>query len=167
MDIMIAGTLLVDTVKIIPRYPPPLALVPIIRMHRSLGGLLPNVAIDLAKLDPELHIEAVSCVGNDSNGAFVREVLSQYPNIDTSGLVTVDTPTAFTDVMTVETTGERTFFTYVGANEQLTADNFDFSNKDISASYWVCIAPSGAGPGRSSARHSDGPCACRCTGTGN
>ena len=115
----LCGNIVVDTTKYIDAYPQKLELTAIKRMTRSLGGAVPNVGIDLARLDPALSLKAVGFVGEDDNGAYALETMGRYPNIDLKD-VRRQGINSFTDVMTVEATGERTFFTYKGADSLVT-----------------------------------------------
>lgn len=114
--IALAGTTLVDIVKMIDSYPDKGMLTAIGDISRAVGGCVPNVGIDLATIDPALPVSVYGAIGADENGEFVLAELSAR-GIDVSGL-TVDgnATTGFTDVMTVTGTGERTFFTKAGAN---------------------------------------------------
>ena len=47
---------------------------------------MPNVALDLKKICPELNVKAIGKVGNDEDGAYVSNVLSQG-GVDVSGFV--------------------------------------------------------------------------------
>lgn len=125
-SITLAGNIIVDYIKMIGSYPEKLSLTPIQEVRPSLGGLVPNVGIDLARLDGSLGIRAMGYIGDDADGRFAMDALGKYPNIDLS-LVRTAGRTSFTDVMTVRETGERTFFTYNGADSLLTAADFDFS----------------------------------------
>ncbi len=120
-SVAVAGNIIVDTIKTIDAYPDKLELTVIRSMSRALGGLVCNVGIDLAKLDPQLPIMAIGFAGNDGNGDFVRSEFARYPSIDTACLWR-EGVTSFTDVMTVASTGERTFFTYKGSDGLLTPD---------------------------------------------
>lgn len=124
--ITLAGNIIVDYVKMIDSYPGKLSLAPIREIKASLGGLVPNVGVDLAKLDPSLTVRAMGYVGDDADGRFALDNMKKYPNIDVS-MVKTQGKTSFTDVMTVSKTGERTFFTYNGADGLLSAADFDFS----------------------------------------
>lgn len=126
-SVMVAGNIIVDLIKRIPALPEPRCLAPVLSIQRALGGLAPNVGIDLARLDPDLDIRIGGCVGADAEGEYVRSELSRYPNIDQGGIRTSEEPTAFTDVMTVDETGERTFFTFTGANAVYGPNDFDFT----------------------------------------
>lgn len=129
MSITIAGNIIVDNVKMVPTYPKKLSLVAIEGVEPpSLGGLLANVAADMATLDPNLRIHAIGHVGTDAAGELAMRRLGSHPGIDLSGIRRhEDAHTAFTDVMTVSGTGERTFFTYNGANDLLCDEDFDFT----------------------------------------
>lgn len=120
--IALAGTTLVDIVKMIDSYPDKGMLTAIGEISRAVGGCVPNVGIDLATIDPELPVSVYGAVGADENGEFLRAELSSR-GIDVSGLL-VDRgeSTGFTDVMTVTDTGERTFFTKAGANANYAPD---------------------------------------------
>ena len=115
--IAIAGTMVADVVKMIDAYPEKGMLAGISGMSRAVGGIVPNVAIDLAVMDPELPIYAYGTVGADDHGEFLRSQMAAN-GINVHGVaVHPAAPTGFTDVMTVSSTGERTFFTMGGAND--------------------------------------------------
>lgn len=119
--VAVAGNIIVDTIKTIDAYPDKLELTVIRSMSRALGGLVCNVGIDLARLDPELPVMAIGFAGEDENGELVMKEFGRYPSLDTS-CVWREGITSFTDVMTVSSTGERTFFTYKGADSLLTPE---------------------------------------------
>jgi len=119
--VAVAGNIIVDTIKTIDSYPDKLELTVIRGMSRALGGLVCNVGIDLARLDPSLPVMAIGFAGDDENGDLVRSEFARYPSIDDSCLWR-EGVTSFTDVMTVASTGERTFFTYKGADGLLTPE---------------------------------------------
>lgn len=123
--IAVAGNLIVDQIKYIDRYPSPSTLGSITAVTRSLGGLVCNCTVDLAKLDRSIPLKAVGVVGQDDAGDYILQQLAAYPSIDIAR-VRRGGATSFTDVMT-ESDGRRTFFQYRGANAQLCPDDFDFS----------------------------------------
>jgi sugar/nucleoside kinase (ribokinase family) len=123
--VLIAGNIIVDFIKLIDAYPNKLALTSIQSTRKSLGGLVPNVGIDLAKLDSRIPISLMGYVGKDEEGRFAVEQMDRYPNIDCS-MIKIRGKTSFTDVMTIANTGERTFFTYKGADGLLGLSDFDF-----------------------------------------
>ena len=107
--VAVAGNIIVDSIKTIDAYPDKLELTVIRRVDRALGGLVPNVGFDLARLDPSLPVMAVGFAGEDENGDFVMSEFARHPSIDTRCLWRKGI-TSFTDVMTVASSGERTFF---------------------------------------------------------
>ncbi|MBO4298574.1 MAG: carbohydrate kinase family protein [Clostridia bacterium] len=127
--IALAGNIVVDSIKYIAEYPGKLELTAIRRVERSLGGAVPNVGIDLAKLAPDMPLKAVGFVGEDDNGAYALSVLSRCPSIDLSDVKRAGL-NSFTDVMTVESTGERTFFTFKGADSLLNAETIPADRLD-------------------------------------
>lgn len=124
--ITIAGNIIVDSVKTVDKYPEKLSLAAIRDVTQTLGGLLTNVARVLAILDPQLPIQAIGHVGNDAEADFALKTLSEHPNIDISNVHrAANMRTAFTDVINEKDTGERTFFTYNGADALLSIEDFD------------------------------------------
>ncbi|MBM7581680.1 sugar/nucleoside kinase (ribokinase family) [Caldicoprobacter guelmensis] len=128
--IAVGGNLVVDYLKVVDSYPKEGHLATIYSITKSVGGAVTNVLIDLAKMDPSLKLQAIGLVGCDEDGEFVLDLLNRH-NIDTR-LVRKETSvkTSFTDVITVESTGHRTFFHYRGANSFLAPAHFDFSQID-------------------------------------
>lgn len=115
--IAIAGNILVDLVKEIDRYPEKGMLANIIKASRSVGGCVPNTAINLAKMKSNIPIWAIGRAGEDEPGHFAVEQL-KAEGINTEGVVfSQGESTSFSDAMTVLKTGERTFFHYRGANK--------------------------------------------------
>lgn len=123
--IALCGNLLVDQINHIGAYPKVGELTKITGLSKSVGGCVPNVGIDLKKICPELTVHAIGSIGADDNGQYVRQILSEK-GLELSGLKTVEDATSFTQVMSV-TGGQRTFFTYAGADGSLCAEDLDFS----------------------------------------
>ncbi|MCQ2143407.1 MAG: carbohydrate kinase family protein, partial [Bacteroidales bacterium] len=117
-----AGTLVVDTIKMIPVFPTIGNLVTITEVQKALGGLTHNCLMDIAKLKSGLPLYAGGCVGNDSNGAMAIELFKEA-GINIDALEVVDDDTSYTDVMS-ETGGKktRTFFHYRGACDHFNAE---------------------------------------------
>ena len=129
--IAVAGNLLTDSVKLIDAYPEKGMLSNIFSISRAVGGCVPNVAIDLAKMDMSLPVSAIGRIGNDESGKYVVSEL-QKNGIDVSGVsVSKTLSTGFSDVMSVKSTGERTFFHHRGANAE-------FCPEHVSASTLNC-----------------------------
>ena len=126
--IAVAGTILVDKINQIAAYPASGELTKILSVSRAVGGAVPNVGIDIKRVDPSIPVKAVGKIGNDSDGDFLESVLSEN-GVDTTGLVRGDASTSFTDVMSI-VGGQRTFFTYPGTCADFGYDDVDFENLD-------------------------------------
>jgi len=125
--ILAGGNWILDYVKIVEHWPAQDTLVSILGQSIGTGGSPYNLLIDLAKLGAPFPLSAVGLVGEDEAG---RSILRdcQAHSIGTDQLrFTPNAPTSFTDVMTVESTGRRTFFHQRGANAHLGPEHFDFS----------------------------------------
>ena len=127
--IAVAGSVLVDKINEIKAYPQSGELTQIVGLQKAVGGCVPNVALDLKKICPELDVKAIGKIGNDEDGAYVSNVLSQG-GVDVSGfVVSEEDSTSFTEVMSV-INGQRTFFTYPGTSADFGYNDIDFENLD-------------------------------------
>ena len=123
-----AGTVLVDKINQISAYPTSGELTKILSVSRAVGGAVPNVGIDIKRVDPTIPVKVVGKIGNDGDGDFLVKTLKEN-EVDTSLLVRGGLPTSFTDVMSI-VGGQRTFFTYPGACADFGYDDVDFENLD-------------------------------------
>lgn len=125
--IAVAGSVLVDKINEIKAYPQSGELTQIVSLEKAVGGCVPNVALDLKKICPNMDIKAIGKIGSDEEGAYVSEVLSQG-GVDITGFVVDDhDKTSFTEVMSV-INGQRTFFTYPGTSADFGCDDIDFEH---------------------------------------
>ena len=122
--IAVAGTILVDKLNEISAYPASGELTKILSVSRAVGGAVPNVGIDIKRVDPTIPVSAIGKIGNDAEGDFLVDTL-EANGVDASLLVRGDKPTSFTDVMSI-VGGQRTFFTYPGACADFGVDDVDF-----------------------------------------
>ena len=130
VGILAGGNWIVDHTKIIDGYPPQDTLANILSESSSNGGGPYNVSIDLAHLEAPFPLEALGLVGDDAEGEYIRRDCQSH-KIDVRQLrVTKEAPTAYTDAMTVKSTGRRTFFYQRGANAFLDASHFDFAQSN-------------------------------------
>jgi len=124
-----AGCWTVDRIKCVDRWPAEEELARIVQVERRGGGSAHNVAIDMRKLDPSMPVATIAMLGNDDDGDFLRQ-RAQAHQVDAAQLHGTDQrATAYTDVMTVESTGKRTFFYYPGSNDLLTPAHFALSGR--------------------------------------
>lgn len=124
--VLAGGNWIVDHVKLIDRWPPQDALANIRDQFSSNGGSPYNLLKNLARLGATFPLEAVGLVGDDEAGRFVRDDCARH-RVDTTRLRPSRAPTSYTDVMTEQSTGRRTFFHCRGANAELAPEHFDFS----------------------------------------
>lgn len=125
--IAVAGNIILDVVKTIEKYPAEGQLTTVKGMSLAVGGCAPNVAIDLARIDPQLSVSVHGRVGTDEYGRFILSAL-QKNGINVDGIsFSKDMPTGFTDVMSVPG-GERTFFHVRGANSELCPEHINIKN---------------------------------------
>ena len=123
--------MIVDTTYPIDKWPRQGELVHITEgMQNSTGGAVCNTVIDLARLDPTLHLMASGYAGHDAEGDFMIEELKKHPNIDLSA-VKRNGRTSFTLVMSNNETKERTFFQHAGAAATYGEDDIDFDALDV------------------------------------
>lgn len=127
--IAVAGSVLVDKINEIKAYPQSGELTQIVGLEKAVGGCVPNVALDLKKICPDMDVKAIGKIGNDEEGAYVSEVLGQG-GVDVTGFVVDESnKTSFTEVMSV-INGQRTFFTYPGASAKFGYSDIDFEHLD-------------------------------------
>ncbi|MBQ8109931.1 MAG: carbohydrate kinase family protein [Clostridia bacterium] len=120
--ICVAGNMLVDILYPIESWPSQGELVHVRDgILRATGGAVCNVAVDLAVLDATLPLQAMGKIGEDAEGDLILEKLGAYPNIDTSNVLR-EGISAHTLVMSNVAAGQRTFFTYPGANGRFDED---------------------------------------------
>jgi len=125
--ILAGGNWLVDHVKVIDAWPPQDSLANILSQSWGNGGSPYNVLKDLARLGAPFPLEAVGLLGDDASGRLIRDDCRAH-HIDTAQLaVTAGAATSYTDVMTVKSTGRRTFFHQRGSNALLAPEHFDFA----------------------------------------
>lgn len=119
-----AGSFIVDRVKTVDRWPEQDTLANILTESIGNGGGAFNVLVDLARLGFPHQLRAMGCVGDDPDGNWIRNRCQEL-DIDAKGLVTVSESTSYTDVITVQSSGRRTFFHRRGANASFGRDPFD------------------------------------------
>ncbi len=128
--VTLAGNILLDIVKMIDVWPEKGTLVNITGEKRAVGGCVCNTGIDLKILDSEIDVQALGRVGNDEYGDWLLRYMEEK-GLDVSNIIRSKTaPTSYTDVMTVQTTGERTFFHVRGANTEFSETDVDLNSLD-------------------------------------
>jgi sugar/nucleoside kinase (ribokinase family) len=125
--ILVGGNWIIDQVKVIDAFPEEEKLVNILTEYSSNGGSAYNVSKGLVKLKADFPLYGLGLVGDDERGtSIIKEC--QDMGIDATQIrKLLNGATSYTDVMTVKSTGKRTFFHQRGANAHLDIVHFDFS----------------------------------------
>ena len=124
--LLAGGNWIVDQVKLIDVYPKPEQLGNIRGQSQGTGGAPYNVLIDLAKSGAPFPLSGAGLVGKDSLGRLILDDCRQH-KIDVRHLgATPHAPTSYTDVMTEQGGGRRTFFHARGANALWRGADLDF-----------------------------------------
>ena len=125
--LLAGGNWIIDQVKLVDVYPQREQLANIRSQHQGTGGAPYNVLVDLAKLGVPFPLFAAGLVGQDPLGETILADCRNH-HIDIRCLqATAQANTSYTDVMTEESNGRRTFFHYRGANALWAGDDLDFS----------------------------------------
>jgi sugar/nucleoside kinase (ribokinase family) len=124
--LLAGGNWIIDQVKLIDVYPQPEQLGNIRGQSQGTGGAPYNVLIDLAKSSAPFPLFGAGLVGKDSLGEQILQSCRAH-NIDARYIATTSkAPTSYTDVMTEQGHGRRTFFHARGANALWNGDDLNF-----------------------------------------
>ena len=124
--LLAGGNWIIDQVKTIDLYPQPEQVGYIRAQQQGTGGGPYNVLLDLARSGAPFPLSAAGLVGKDDAGAHIIADCRRH-KIDVSHLATTPkAPTSFTDVMTEQATGRRTFFHLRGANDLWNGSDLNF-----------------------------------------
>lgn len=114
--ILAGGNWIIDQVKLIDVYPQPEKLANISAVLTGTGGGPYNVLLDLAKSGARFPLAGAGLVGKDEYGDQILADCRRH-KVDIRFIgQTRKAPTSYTDVMTEQSTGRRTFFHARGAN---------------------------------------------------
>lgn len=119
------------------------ALANITAQFEGNGGGPYNVTKNLAKLECGFPLAGVGLIGRDADGETILRDCEAH-GIDAAAIQqTTAAPTSYTDVMTVASTGRRTFFHQQGANALLDVGHFDLSKATARIFYlgYMCLLP--------------------------
>ncbi len=120
------GNWIIDQVKLVDVFPQREQLANIRSQSPGTGGAPYNVLLDLAKLEVDFPLVGAGLVGKDAFGDLILEDCRKH-KIDAHFLAkTTAANTSYTDVMTEEGNGRRTFFHYRGANAFWKGEDLDF-----------------------------------------
>ncbi len=127
--VLCIGTTTVDYTKKIDHLPELESLVLIDEITRSTGGPGLNIACNLRQLDVEFPVEAIGCIGNDAEGAYIIEQTALW-GIDNLRMQRSENKvTSFSDALTLNSNGKRTFLFHPGANDDLDLAAIDLDQR--------------------------------------
>ena len=139
--LLAGGNWIVDHFKMIDVWPAQDALANIATQSDGNGGGPYNVTKNLAKLGCDFPLAGVGLIGCDADGETILRDCATH-KIDATGIQqTTAAPTSYTDVMTVSSTGRRTFFHQHGANALLDLPHFDLTKTSAQIFYlgYLCL----------------------------
>jgi len=120
------GSWIMDHIRLVNIWPEEQQLSDILGEEFSGGGMAHNLVGDIARFDLGIPIEAIGFLGDDEDGERIL-VQCKELGVDTTYLRTTDkAPTSYTEVMTVQSTGRRTFFHSRGANVLIDYESIPF-----------------------------------------
>lgn len=119
------GNLIFDNIKVINYYPNKNMMCNIVQDPiNAIGGCPHNVLVDLSKMNVNIPLYALGLIGEDYQGDLVLKDFHDN-NINTDYVQKINyRNTSFTDCMIEQTSGNRTFFHYPGANQELDFPHF-------------------------------------------
>ena len=124
--LLAGGNWIIDQVKLIDVYPEPEHLGNIRGQSQGTGGAPYNVLIDLAKSGVSFPLFGAGLVGEDPLGQQILDDCRRHRiNVDHMAR-TANAPTSYTDVMTEQSGGRRTFFHARGANALWRGETLNF-----------------------------------------
>ena len=109
----------------------------IVDLDRQGGGSACNMAIDLKRLDPDMHVETMGLVGDDGDGRFLVDQCEKFAIAHAGLMLRPGGVTPFSDCFNSRESGRRTHFFHPGVAAALTPDDFDFARQPAPAS---CIS---------------------------
>lgn len=134
--ILACGNWLLDHVKLVDHYPEQDQLASILEETTGNGGGPYNLLKDLAKLGFTHPMQACGCLGQDPDGERIIADCQAH-GIDPSQLHRRnERPTSYTVVISVLSTGRRTFFHQRGANALLDVEHVDL---DRTNARWLYV----------------------------
>ncbi|HWD92199.1 MAG TPA: carbohydrate kinase family protein [Verrucomicrobiae bacterium] len=126
--ILAGGNWIVDKLKFIDTWPQQDALANILSESVGNGGSPFNLLMNLARLGAPFSLAGIGLIGKDADGEWISEQCAAS-RINTEQLkIHLTAPTSYTDVMSVQSSGRRTFFHQRGANAFLGDEHFDFGS---------------------------------------
>jgi sugar/nucleoside kinase (ribokinase family) len=121
------GTWCVDRNKLVTHWPTEDGIAEILSAETRNGGSASNLAIDIKRLDPAMHVETIGLVGDDDDGRLLIAEAEAYGIVHAQLVTTDREPTQSTDAFASKASGRRVHLFQRGTASLLTPDHFDFA----------------------------------------
>ncbi len=122
--ILAGGNWIVDHIKVIDQFPHQDGLSNIVNQKLNTGGSPYNILKNLSHLGASFKLSGIGLVGEDNNGNYILDDCIKS-SIDKRGIKMLPgESTSFTDVLTVKSTGRRTFLHQKGVSSKLGTEYF-------------------------------------------
>jgi sugar/nucleoside kinase (ribokinase family) len=118
---IIVADVIAKTVNVLPREGK-LDLIDQLELH--LGGCASNAAVDLEKIG--IKTAVIGRIGDDGFGSFVINEM-RYNGVNVEGIRVSKTGRTSASVVTIHSSGERSFLHHIGANADFILDDINFS----------------------------------------
>ena len=132
--IAIIGNLHYDTVRYVDTDHRHTLLSNVTSISHMAGGCVPNIALNLSKIDPTVPLIAMGCVGNDENGRYILARLQRHL-IKTSNIICLNEATGVNDIISFPFSA-RNVFRYLGANAKFDPATIDIKNMTCRIAHW-------------------------------
>lgn len=120
------GNWIIDLIKFVDSYPEEGNLANILKTEQPTNGGCPySVLLDMAKLGTGIPLQAVGAIGDDEHGDFILNDCKKNKICSELLKKRDGQTTSYTDVITVQSNGHRTFFHARGANATLDIGDFE------------------------------------------
>jgi len=124
LDVLGLGTCNTDFLMNVSRFSDADDEVDIEKLHISLGGSAANFTVEVSRLG--LNAGIMARIGKDQYGEYILSEFKQE-NINTDRLVPIDEKTGMAFIA-VEPEGERSIYTFMGANSKFKLENEDIAH---------------------------------------
>lgn len=112
--IAVVGNLHMDTVRKVDKDYRTELLLNTTSSTQDIGGCVPNITLNLSKIDPSIPLSAIGYVGNDENGRRILSRLQRY-YIQTRNIISTNTSTGTNDII-IAPNSDRVLIRTHGAN---------------------------------------------------
>lgn len=125
IDVVCVGILVADAIaRTVNDLPEKGKLQLVDKIELFTGGCAMSASIDMAKLG--LNVAIIGKIGNDGFGKFMAAALKDE-NVHVEGLKVDEVTGTSASIVTVDSSGERSFLHYLGANAEFCIEDIDYN----------------------------------------